>query len=142
MKKIALFFILLLVIGSSCKKDEEVDPRDQFVGSYTVQSIVNVPTLGIVNSSTGTCTISKVSDGNRIKITNIDGTTQYANVTGSNYVYEKYSETETIEGETATIEITGNGSISGNILTESGMITIYIIGESYTGIWSGTMVKQ
>lgn len=130
------------VLLSSCKKDEaEKDSRDQFVGTYTGTQIVIVPELEMSDSFTGTMSITKSNEASKILI-NDGSVTQKAYVTGSKYEYEKFSQTETVEGTTITMELTGSGTLANGVLTESGIVTYYFLGKSFVGTWSATFTKQ
>ncbi len=74
MKKSLLFGILLLTFAFACKKDDEpVDPRDQFVGTYSAQTIMSIPALEVNESFVSTYTISKEPTAGKLKIADEDG---------------------------------------------------------------------
>lgn len=98
-----------MVFATSCKKEEERDSRDQFAGTYYGTQTVTVPELEISETASGTMNITKSSE--KFKILFNDGTvTQKASVNGNRYDYEKYTQTEIIEGTKVTIEISGSGT--------------------------------
>jgi len=76
MKKIIQFCFaaVALVAFAACEHQQEVDPRDAFVGTYTYDANGSVVfNFGITNYSVplykqGTFTISKVGDGNKVVI--------------------------------------------------------------------------
>jgi hypothetical protein len=143
MKKLALIALMLVTLSFGCKKDEEVvDPRDQFIATYNSQMVVSIPSINFQDSHNGTSIFTKESASGRIKITYDDGTILYANVSGNSYVYEKYSQTQTIEGQTVSIEVTGAGTINGATINETGVYTMHALGQNFVGTWTCTHVKQ
>lgn len=144
MKKYFFLALMLLTLSFGCKKDEEpqVDPRDQFVGTYSAETVLSVPSLDFYESANGTNVISKETAAGRIKITDDTGFACYANVSGNSYVYEKYSLTENVDGVTITQEMTGSGVINGTTINETGVLKISAFGQTFTGTWTSTLVKQ
>lgn len=142
MKNFKLFIAGFLFISliTSCKK-EEVDERDRFIGNWKGTVNMTVSGLGINTSDASTQVVTK-GIGNKQIIFTESGESTTANVNGNAYTYDEYTQTETIEGETVSIKVTGNGSINGNVLTESGTIKVYLLGQEYPGSWSSTLNKQ
>jgi len=153
MKKFNFLFgaMLLLAIVGSCKKDEAVDERDKFVGTWKGTTTTSVPDLSINDTKPITLTISKNKiNPKQLDIT--DGEDSYtAIVNGNTYTYNDFTWTGTIELEdeegnpytvTASYKMTGTGSINGSSITESGTIRLFVVGEEYPGAWSRTLVKQ
>jgi hypothetical protein len=76
MKKIIQFCLaaVVLVAFAACEHQQEVDPRDAFVGtySYDAKGSVNfdfgITTYSVPLNKQGTFTISKVGDGNKVVI--------------------------------------------------------------------------
>lgn len=142
MKRFLIALVLISLVFTSCKKDDETDPRDQFIGSYSTTMVINVSGIDYYDTYTGTNEISKSSESGRIIITDDNGTEFYAKVTGNNYVYDKFTNTISLDGETFTEELTGTGTINGNIINESGVYKLYYQGEEFTGTWTCTLIKK
>lgn len=143
MKKSLLFLSAIMVLMTSCKKDEEdkVDARDQFVGTYSGALTINIPEQQSTDVLNGVIIITKSSEASKIVIT--DGTQiRKAVVNGSKYEYEKFTKTVIVEGTTITMELTGSGTIEDGKITESGPMTITFLDKSYTGTWSSAYTKQ
>jgi hypothetical protein len=132
---------LLLITLISCKKDD-TDDRDKFVGTWKGTGNITVSGMGINISDATTQVITKgTSNPDQIIFTE-SGVSTTANVNGNAYTYDDYTQTETIEGETVSIKFTGQGSINGNVITETGTIKIYMLGQEFPGTWSSTLNKQ
>jgi hypothetical protein len=132
-------FLLITLI--SCSK-EDTDDRDKFIGTWKGTVTMIVPGMSINSSSASTQVVSKgTTNPNQIVFTE-EGESTTANVNGNGYTYDDYTQTGTIQGETVSIKITGNGSINGNVITESGTIKIYVLGQEFPGTWSSTLNKQ
>lgn len=131
------------VVFSSCKKDEDItDERDKFVGTYETTQTISIPGINYYETMTGTIIVRKsATDQNRIEIFADGSTIQKARVTGNSYVYDKFTETENIDGDTFVIEYTGTGTMNGSIINESGTVVFMAYGESYSGTWQSVMIK-
>lgn len=143
MKNLKLFIsaLLLITLISSCKK-EETDDRDKFIGTWKGTVSMTVSGFDINSSDASTQIITKGSvNPNQIIFTEA-GETVTANVNGNGYTYDEYTQTGTIEGTTVSVKVTGNGSINGNVITESGTIKVYLLGQEYPGSWSSILNKQ
>lgn len=143
MKNLKLFIsaFLLITLITSCKK-EETDDRDKFIGTWKGTVNMTVTGLGIDSSDPSTQIITKGTVNPNQIIFSESGETTTANVNGNSYTYDDYTVTETIEGQTVSMKVTGNGSINGNVLTESGTIKFYLLGQEFPGSWSCTLNKQ
>ena len=143
MKNFKLFIsaFLLITLITSCKK-EETDDRDKFIGTWKGTVNMTVSGLGINSSDPSTQIITKGTVNPKQIIFTEAGQTSTANVNGNAYTYDEYTQTETVEGQTVSVKVTGNGSINGNVLTESGTIKVYLLGQEYPGSWSSTLNKQ
>lgn len=144
MQKVLLITILaLLAVISSCKKDETIDPRIAFVGTWAGSQSISITSLGLSDQADYAQTVSlSADDPKRILITS-DGQIQKATVNGSTYTYDKYSYTsDDGSGNTMTIEMQGSGTISGNKIIETGTLKLYYLGAEYPGNWTGTITKQ
>lgn len=139
--KLLIIVSLLIILISSCTK-EEVDDRDKFVGTWKGTYNMTVSALDINTSESSTQIVTKGTVNPNQIIFSENGQTTTANVNGNAYNYDEYTETENIEGETVSIKITGNGSINGNVLTESGTIKVYLMGQVFTGSWSSSLNRQ
>jgi hypothetical protein len=126
---------------ASCSKDDEEDPRDQFVGTYSATQIITISSLDYYEVFTGTVVITKSQTPGKIVIT--DETVSTAMVSGRNYEYDKYSETSSYENSTITVELTGNGTLytNTNEIEESGSITYYMVGQTFSGTWTRALTK-
>lgn len=143
MKKILFIALTISVLFSACKKDEETaDTRDQFVGTYNSTLTIKVPSLLWDESYAHVYTFAKSSDAGKLKISDDTGGLMTANVSGKNYTYDKFTDSETSGGVTTTIEVTGSGSISGTTITESGVYNVIFGGVTYPGTWSCTHVRK
>lgn len=144
MKKSLLFLSAIMVLMTSCKKDEEkkVDDRDQFVGTYFGSLTINVPAMESTDTLNGVIIIiAKSSEASKIVIS--DGTEiRKAVVSGNKYEYEKFTKTVIVEGTTITMELTGSGTIKNGKITESGPMTISFLSASYPGTWTSSFTKQ
>lgn len=142
MKKIKnLFFVMLImvVLIASCTK-EETDDRDKFIGTW--KGTVNLIIPGIGNSSSSsTYIITKGTNLRQIIFTESEGTST-ANVNGNEFNYDETTQSETIEGQTYFVKIDGSGYINGDVIKESGIFTIYLLGLEYPGTWSGLHWKE
>lgn len=143
MKNFKLFIsaFLLITLITSCKK-EETDDRDKYIGTWKGTVNMTVSGLGINSSDPSTQIITKGTVNPKQIIFTEAGQTSTANVNGNAYTYDEYTQTETVEGQTVSVKVTGNGSINGNVLTESGTIKVYLLGQEYPGSWSSTLNKQ
>src|SRR5450759_1000748 len=143
MKNFKLFTsaFLLITLITSCKK-EETDDRDKFIGTWKGTVNMTVSGLSINSSDPSTQIITKGIVNPKQIIFAEAGQTSTANVNGNAYTYDEYTQTETVEGQTVSVKVTGNGSINGNVLTESGTIKVYVLGQEYPGSWSSTLKKQ
>jgi len=143
MKNFKLFIsaFLLITLITSCKK-EETDDRDKFIGTWKGTVNMTVSGLGINSSDPSTQIITKGTVNPKQIIFTEAGQTSTANINGNAYTYDEYTQTETVEGQTVSVKVTGNGSINGNVLTESGTIKVYVLGQEYPGSWSSTLNKQ
>ena len=143
MKNFKLFIsaFLLITLITSCKK-EVTDDRDKFIGTWKGTVNMTVSGLGINSSDPSTQIVTKGTVNLKQIIFTEAGQTSTANVNGNAYTYDEYTQTETVEGKTVSVKVTGNGSINGNVLTESGTIKVYVLGQEYPGSWSSTLNKQ
>jgi len=130
MKKIILmsvFALLLMSVIISCKKEDE---RDKFVGTWTGNLYFS--RIGTEYPTTVIITKSKeksiqISIGQNI-----------ATIYGNSYTYEEFTSSLGITGN-----YTGTGTLNGNELTESGLITsdgsLY---QGNLGEWGRHLIKQ
>jgi hypothetical protein len=144
MKKVLFIsFLAIFTILSSCKKEEDVDPRLAFVGSWAGTQTIAITSLGLSDSFNFNQTISLSADDNKKILLTSDGEILKATVSGSSYTYDKYSYTsDDGSGNTMTIEMQGTGTISGNKINETGTVKLYYLGGEYPGTWSSTLTKQ
>jgi hypothetical protein len=143
MKKTILFSLLaFVVLISSCKKDEE-DARNKFLGTWSGTQTVSIPSLSLYDSQTYSQIVTVSSENaNRIIVTS-DGVIQKATVNGSSYTYDKFTQTgDDGQGNTMSIDMDGTGIINGNTINESGSVTVYYLGQQYSGTWSGILTRQ
>jgi hypothetical protein len=114
-------FLLLLLVTSCSKKDGigpsgPVDPRDQFVGTYTgtLNKTLLDSRTGVTTNSTssGSFTFVKGGVADELTSTNIDGTHTYK-LTGSTITVVPYE----VKSSSVFYRITGSGSFSENSLT-------------------------
>ena len=104
-----VFALLVMSVITSCNKDDE-DERDKFVGTWTGK--LYFARIGTEYSVSITITKSKTNP------TQILIGQNKATVYGNNYTYEEFTSNVGIYGK-----YTGTGTINGNELEESGLIT-------------------
>jgi hypothetical protein len=127
-KSFTLISIIFTLINlSSCKK-EEVDDRDQYVGTWNYQE-TGALTLYSNGQSIGTLPID---DNGSLEITKtgssdlmIDGT--LCTLSGSNIIVPAETATSSEDGFTLILTLTGSGVLSSSIIT---------LNFSYTGTWN------
>jgi len=144
MKKV-LFISLLAIftVLSSCKKDEDIDARLAFVGTWAGTQTIAIPSLSLSESFDLSFAISLSADDNKKILLTADGEILKATVSGSTYTYDKYSYTsDDGNGNTMTVEMQGSGTLAGNKINESGTVRIYYLGAEFPGTWSSTLTKQ
>jgi len=131
--------IVLALLNSCGGADAE-----KFVGTWSGQQTMSVPDLEMNQTDQTITNISKSGNNEQqiILTSQQDNSIFKATVDGDNLTYEKQSKTQTLEGETVTIEIEGSGVLNGNVIDESGTVTFYVKGQTFTGTWTGTMTKQ
>ncbi len=142
--KASLLFFSIFLIFSACKKDEEIDPRDPFIGSWKGTQRMIVADLQFDESVTFVQTISKDPEySNKIRLGS-PGTDEYltAKVVGNAYTYDQSSFTYNQDGYTYTFIQNGGGSINGSVINESGTVTINVAGQQFNGTWSAILNKQ
>jgi hypothetical protein len=122
MKKVNLIIsaLLLITIILSCDsetKEEGTDIRDKFVGTWTGK--IYFSRIGTEYSITEIVTKSKTNSAQIIFTQQGSSSApRIATVSGNSYVYQPFTATLGITGN-----YTGSGSINGNVLTETGLIT-------------------
>ena len=127
-KSFTLISIIFTLINlSSCKK-EEVDDRDQYVGTWNYQE-TGALTLYSNGQSIGTLPID---DNGSLEITKtgssdlmIDGT--LCTLSGSNIIVPAGTATSSEDGLTIIVTNTGSGVLGSSIIT---------LNLSYTGTWN------
>lgn len=146
MKKV--FFVCAMVsiaLFSSCAK-EEIDERDKFIGTWKGTNTIVVNSLDFNESTTEQFTIQKKSGTtNQIEFIYPEEDNApkiVATVNGNSYTYDEFLVTENQDNTTITLVINGGGQINGSVISETGTITMNVMGESYSGIWNSTMNKQ
>jgi hypothetical protein len=142
MKKVLFALAVLAVIVSSCGKDETTDPRDQFVGTFTVTQTVSIPGLSYTDNTTGTYTIKKHSTDSKRIILNDGSMDIMASVDGNTYSYDKFTVTFNDGTNTGTEEVTGEGVMNGNKINETGTINLSYGGKTYGGTWYSVCNRQ
>jgi hypothetical protein len=142
--KATLLSLSLLILLSACKKEEEIDPRDQFVGTWKGTQRMIVLDLQFDQSDTFTQIITKDPDyPNKIKLGFPDTDESYsAKVVGNAYTYDESSFTYNQDGYTYTFIQNGGGSINGSVITEGGTVKINVAGQQFSGTWEATLNKQ
>jgi len=109
----ALLFVAIII---SCNK-ETTDERDKFVGTWTGN--LYFARIGTEYFTTVLITKSTTNSA-QIILTQQGGSSdpRIATVNGNSYIYQNFTASLGITGN-----YTGSGSINGNIITESGLIT-------------------
>ncbi len=144
MKKVLFISVLaIFTVLSSCKKDEDIDARLAFVGTWAGTQTIAIPSLSLSESFDLSFAISLSADDNKKILLTADGEILKATVSGSTYTYDKYSYTsDDGNGNTMTVEMQGSGTLAGNKINESGTVRIYYLGAEFPGTWSSTLTKQ
>jgi len=135
MKKTVLFFSVFLFLGfmfSSCGEEPQADPRDQYVGTWSMVAVGSA-SLYYDGQVIGTMPYDEKEDN--VKITksgsnelDIDG--MIYTLSGSKLTAPTLSETEN-DAETG-ISIVGTQTFSGNA-----SLGLIVINSNITGSWSG-----
>ena len=128
--------LLICSVNISCN-EKASDERDKFVGTWT--GYLCFARIGTEYFTTVIITKS-TSNPAQIILTQQGGNndTRIGTVNGNSYVYQNFTASLGIAGN-----YTGSGSINGNIITESGLITSD--GAPYQGNlgdWSRNLNKQ
>jgi len=135
--------LAIFTVLSSCKKDEDIDARLAFVGTWAGTQTIAIPSLSLSESFDLSFAISLSADDNKKILLTADGEILKATVSGSTYTYDKYSYTsDDGNGNTMTVEMQGSGTLAGNKINESGTVRIYYLGAEFPGTWSSTLTKQ
>jgi hypothetical protein len=144
MKKLLFISILaIFAVLSSCKKDEDVDARLAFVGTWAGTQTLAIPSLTLSETFDVNFAISVSSDDSKKILLTSDGEILKATVSGSTYTYDKYTyTTDDGSGNTMTVEMQGTGTISGNKINETGTVRLYYMGAEFPGTWSSSLTKQ
>jgi hypothetical protein len=144
MKKLLFISILaIFTVLSSCKKDEDVDARLAFVGTWAGTQTLAIPSLTLSETFDVNFAISVSSDDSEKILLTSDGEILKATVNGSTYTYDKYTyTTDDGSGNTMTVEMQGTGTISGNKINETGTVRLYYMGAEFPGTWSSSLTKQ
>lgn len=134
MKKVKLIISILLAITSitSCNKTDE---RDKFVGTWTgnlcfARIGTEYSTIVIITKDTKNST--------QIILTETGESSHTGTINGSSYLYQSFKASLGITGN-----YSGSGSLGGNIITETGVITsdnAWFQGD--LGDWNRTLHKQ
>lgn len=122
MKYITLSLMLLFAL-TGCKKTDDVDPRDQYLGTYnvTVNSLAGYVNLGIQTTSSAAndvLIVTKDSNPEHLVFTfnQIRFTAQLSN--GNKFtILPKTVPAQTSKGEQYSIGYTGDGAFSENYIT-------------------------
>ncbi|WP_128543634.1 hypothetical protein [Larkinella soli] len=132
MRRIVPFFLLLLLIVTSCKKGgsdiENVDPRDQYLGVYDVDYSSRT-VVGTINtngdSGKGTITISKGNAADELQLAVVfpdyNGT-ELAKLNGSKFTMGRTRQQIKIYNATYDGEYNGTGSFDGKNLTITAVV--------------------
>jgi hypothetical protein len=141
--KMIIATLFLITLSTSCKK-EETDDRDKFIGTWFGDIDMDIPGLKINSAIPSTQIITKGTVNPKQIIITEAGDTSTAIVNNKTYTYDEYTQTESIEGQTISMKVTGNGSIYNNVnvITEIGTIRVYSLGQEYPGTWSCIRYKQ
>ena len=145
MKNFKMFLgtLLLVSLFISCKK-EATDNRPQFVGTWNGTNSMIVSGLNSNTSNAVSITIAEgTGNSNQIILTQTGSTVaRTAVVNGNSYKYDEYTGTTSLGDLTISMKINGTGTLNGNVISESGTVTITVAGVDYPGTWSSTLNKQ
>jgi hypothetical protein len=141
LKSYLLMFPFLAIVFTACEKE---DQRDQYVGTWKGTQTTVITSLNINESQAVTQSITKSTSNTNQILFSSPGITEIAiaNVNANAYTYEDYIYTQTSNGITMVITMTGGGSINGSVITEQGTITISANGDTFSGSWSAILNKQ
>lgn len=144
--KTKLLFITMAVLlaFAGCKKDEETDPRDKFIGTWNGYSTLSFPELGISNEvSTAYFKIEKGAYDEQLKITDLDTDEVFtAKVTGNTYTYDTYIVTDYSAGYLIEWQQEGYGSIDSKHINEYFTVFYTVDQTIFTGTLSRSLEKQ
>jgi|GEM_PF-3682301 len=148
MKNVILALALLAVIMHGCKKDEiqesekpEIDVRDQFIGKWDVTQTLNITEFGLNDTHIKDYLIRKDnSDKRRILIW--DGAREITAVVDGNTFSCKYSISLWDGTNSGTEEITSQGEIRDNKISEIGTVQINMCGKSNVGTYSSVCTRK
>lgn len=122
MKRKILFLLILvpIVMATSCKKDEETDPRDNFVATYNVSESWSNPNGSGTDSYQITITKS-AADNSKIIVSNFAdfSITIDATISGTSMTIPQQSVTL----GSSVVGASGSGSLSGSVLNYSYTLT-------------------
>lgn len=139
MKKAFYPFLFLIFLFAACSKEAQTDDREKFVGTWDATITVSMPSVGLNESDQYTLDISKSTENEKKIIVD----TYSANVSGSSYTYDQFTETYTDPTfGPVTFIFNGTGSISGSTINESGTLKTTIQGVQYNGTWTRTLKKK
>jgi hypothetical protein len=137
----AAFFLVALI--TSCKKNT-TDDSDKFIGTWTGTIHLIVPGMNANTSKAESLTITIGSaSASQIILTQAGSIiVPTGKVSGGSYTYDEYTTTATEQGVTVSAKLNGTGSLSGNVITETGTIVYTMQGIVYPGTWSSSLTKQ
>jgi len=142
MKKLIFISVIVLAFLTGCKKEDETDPRDQFVGKFTVTQTISIPGIDYTDILSGTYTITKHSTDTKRIIINDGDMDIIATVEGNTYSYDKFTIVFNDGTDSGSEEVTGEGVINGNKINETGTVLLSMYGESYAGTWTAVCNRQ
>jgi hypothetical protein len=135
MKYVLFTFLLFAVVLQGCKKDNEIDPRDQFVGIWNVSQTISISELGLLDNYTTTYSIKKDSRTKNGIIIYDEARNILATVDGNTFSC-KYSFGLWDGTNSGTQEIASQGVIRDKIIYETGTAQVNMYDKSSKGTWS------
>ena len=141
MKNVLFTLVILVFVLQGCKKDDEIDPRDQFVGTWNVTQTISITELGLLDNYEIVYTIKKDNLDKR-KIIIFDGARDIMAIVDGNTYNCKYTVSLWDGSNTGTEEITSRGVIQDNKINETGTAQINMWGKSSNGIWSAVCTRK
>ncbi|QHV96428.1 hypothetical protein [Spirosoma endbachense] len=140
---VSLSFAILFLVAIGCKKSADVDPRDQYVGSYNVTASVSVKvSLNPIGSTVDRYNIivEKGSAPNELKFTD-PSNTYVVELDGNKYIVPVFTTTKTLNGTNYSVRTIGSGVFNENSMTVSFSANNYTNSITTQWDWIGSGVK-
>lgn len=148
MKNVLLVLALLAVIINGCNKDEiqesektEIDVRDQFIGKWDVTQTLTIPEFGLNDTHVKDYLIRK-DNADKRRILIWDGARDITAIVDGNTFSCKYSISLWDGTNSGKEEITSQGEVQDNKISEIGTVQINMWSKSNTGTYSAVCTRK